>query len=92
MQNAITGTRNRNGVDFIGCNKLIPLFHTRKHKKGINKDSAQAVVPDEDPEQTDKDMNMMLQHLNKGDSEFILNVLFYIAGYLVFKLIDNSSC
>ena len=92
MRNAITASRNANCVNFTGCNNLIPLFHTRKHKTDINKDSEQATVPDQDPEQEDNSMSMMLQHLQKGHSEFISNVLFYIAGCIVFKLIDDLSC
>ena len=92
MRNAITASRNANCVDFTGCNNIIPLFHARKHKTDINKDSKQVAVPDQDPEQEDNSMNVMLEHLNEGHSEFISNVLFYIAGYIVFKLIDNLSC
>jgi hypothetical protein len=92
MRNAITASKNANCVDFTGCNNLIPLFHTRKHKTNINEDSEEATAPDQDPEHTDKEMNTMLQHLNEGHSEFISNVLFYIAGYIVSKLIDNLSC
>ena len=92
MRNAITASKNANCVDFTGCNNIVPLFHTRKHKTDMNKDSEQATLPDQDPEHTDKEVNTMLQHLNEGHSEFISNVLFYIAGYIVSKLIDNLSC
>ncbi len=67
-------------MDVTGCDNLIPVFHTRKHKININEDSE------------DKEMNTMLQHLNEGHCEFISNVLFNIAGYIISKLIDNLSC
>ena len=92
MRNAITASKNANCVDFTACNNLIPLFHTRKHETDTNEYSKQATVPDEATDQGDKEMNTMLQHLNEGHSEFISNVLYYIAGYIVSKLIDNLSC
>ena len=92
MRNAINASKNANCVDFTGCNNLIPLFHTRKHKTDTNEDSKQATVPHQATDQEDKEMNTMLQRLNEGHSEFISNVLYYIAGYIVSKLIDNLSC
>ena len=32
MRNAITASKYANCVDFTGCNNIIPIFHTRKHK------------------------------------------------------------
>ena len=88
MRNAITASKNANCVDFTGCNNIIPLFHTKKQKTDTNKDSEEVTTS----EQRKKEMDRMFQRLNKEHSEFISNVLFYIAGYIVSKLIENLSC
>ena len=88
MRNAITASKNANCVDFTGCNNIIPLFHTKKQKTDTNKDSEEVTIS----EQRKKEMDRMFQRLNKEHSEFISNVLFYIAGYIVSKLIENLSC
>lgn len=46
MRNAITASQNANCVDFTGCNNLIAIFHTRKHKTGTTEDPEQATVAD----------------------------------------------
>ena len=73
------------------------LYHystleNKKQKTDTNENSQQATIPDQVTECRDKETNTMLQHLNDEHSEFISNVLYYIAGYIVSKLIDNLSC
>ena len=42
---------------------------------------------------TDESMNKLCEQFHKeGHSEFIANVLFYIVGYIVSKLIDHLPC
>ena len=90
MRNAITASKYANCVDFTGCNDIIPIFHTRKHKKSTtNEDIEQASASNNDS----SDIFSMCEQLNEvGHSEFTSNVLFYIAGYIVSKLIKTLAC
>ena len=87
MKNAVTASKNANCVDFTGCNSIIPIFHTRKHRASpINTEPTQDKMSDES-------MNKLCEQFHKErHSEFTTNVLFYIAGYIVSKLIDNLPC
>jgi len=87
MRNAVTASKNANCVDFTGCNSIIPIFHTRKHRTSpINTETTQEKISDES-------MNNLCEQFHKeGHSEFIANVLFYISGYIVSKLIDHLPC
>ena len=90
MRNAITASRNANCVDFTGCNNIIPIFHTQKHRKPDDQEAKQASAIQ--PNSTDK-INFICNHLNEErHSEFVLNVLFYIAGYIVSKTIEKLQC
>ena len=90
MRNAITASKYANCVDFTGCNNIIPIFHTRKHKKSTtNENIEEASASNNDS----SDIFSMCEHLNEeGHSEFTSNVLFYIAGYIVSKLIKTLVC
>ena len=90
MRNAITASKYANCVDFTGSNDIIPIFHTRKHKKSTtNEDSEQASASNNDS----SDIFSMCEQLNEvGHSEYTSNVLFYIAGYIVSKLIKTLAC
>ena len=100
MRNAITASKNANCVDFTGCNNITPLFHVRKHKavepaknKKENQDEPAKNEKENQDESTSNKINAMCEHLDQsGHSEFTSNVLFYIAGYIVSKLMDNLPC
>ena len=87
MRNAVTTSKNANCVDFTDCNSIIPIFHLRKHRAPpINTEPTQDKM-------TDEPMNKLCEQFHKeGHSEFIANVPFYIAGYIVSKLIDHLPC
>lgn len=92
MQNAITASKNANCIDFTGCSNIIPIFHTRKHQKKNSEEQTQnkegSSISSEENE-----INLMCEHLAfQEHSEFIQNVLFYISGYIVSKLMDKLSC
>ena len=92
MRNAITASKNANCVDFTGCSTIIPIFHTRKHQ---TKPSREQTKNKEDSSNSseENDINLMCEHLAfQEHSEFIQNVLFYISGYIVAKLMDKLSC
>ena len=89
MRNAITASKYANCVDFTGCNSIIPIFHTRKHRQSTNNNAEQPSLTKDESSVTFS----MCEHLSKeGHSEFTKNVLFYIAGYIVSKLIKTEAC
>ena len=86
MKNAITASKNSNCLDFTGCNNIVPLFHTTKHKTPPSCDEVKKATDD-------SEMFLMGDHLDdEGHSEFMSNVLFYITGYIVSKLLDKLTC
>ncbi len=90
MRNAITASKYASCVNFTGCNDIIPIFHTRKHKKSTtNENIEQASASNNDS----SDVFSMCEHSNEvRHSEFTSNVLFYNAGYIVSKLIKTLAC
>ena len=90
MRNAITASQYANCVDFTGCNNIIPIFHNRKHKKSATNNNIEpATVTNKDS----SDISSMCERLSEeGHSEFTSNVIFYIAGYIVSKLIKTEVC
>ena len=99
MRNAITASKSANCVDFTGCHDIIPIFHTRKHKKSTTNDNDADDNDAANNEQANnysdesQDIFSMCENLNKeGHSEFTSNVLFYIAGYIVSKLVKAVAC
>lgn len=85
LRNAITASKNANCVDFTGCNSIIPLFHVRKHKAPASNENQYESTSDEI-------INMSKYSDQSGSSEFTSNVLFYVAGYVVSKLLDKLPC
>lgn len=82
MRNAITALKNANCVDFTGCSGIIPMFHFRKHRSPpTNTKSKQDAIIDKNEQ--------CGQFNEEGHNEFISNVLFYIAGYIVSKLTNS---
>jgi hypothetical protein len=61
MRNVITASKYANCVDFTGCNNIIPIFHTRKHKKSTtNGNIEEASASNNDS----SDIFSMCEHLN----------------------------
>ena len=103
MRNAITASKYANCVDFTGCHDIIPIFHMRKHRKSTTNDTDEQLASSSsnyvlDPasnndSQESRNMSSMCEHLNEEKhSEFSSNVLFYIAGCIVSKLIKAIAC
>ena len=89
MRNAITASKNANCVDFTGCNTIIPLFHKRKHNKEAESKPEETTTQQEDS----PEMDFMLRNLDQEQhSEFVSNVLYYIAGYIISQVINKTSC
>jgi hypothetical protein len=93
MRNAITASKNANCVDFTGCSNIIPIFHTRKHQTKISGKQAEENKEGGSNSSEENEMNLMCERLAfQEHSKFIQNVLFYISGYIVVKLMDKLSC
>ena len=86
MKNAITTSKNSNFLDFTGCNNIVHLFHTTKHKTPPSGDEVKKA-------RDESEMLLMGDHLdNEGHSEFVSTMLFCLAGYIVSKLLDKLTC
>ena len=88
LRNAVKASSNANCVDFDGSpSTIIPVFHTRKHSPQLS-----------DAEKRDattftQEENMMVENLDvEGPSEFVENILFYISGFIVSKLVKLLTC
>ena len=90
MRNAITASKNANCVDFTGCSNIIPLFHKGKHTE--KRHHEEWAGNKENISNDEEEINLFCDLMFDKHSEFIDNILFYIAGYIVSKLIDNLSC
>ena len=78
--------KNCNCLDFTGCNNIVPLFHTTKHKTPPSGDEGKKA-------RDESEMLLIEYHSdNEGHSEFMSNVLFYLAGYIVSKLLVKLTC
>ena len=98
LRNAITASKNANCQSFSGVasHTIIPFFHSRKHKAPLN-NPIEADVNTADKVhsalQNTPEEIMMLEHFNTTTtSEFLANVLFYIGGYVVSKLVPEIEC
>ena len=95
MKNAITASKNANCTDFAD-NSIIPIFHSTKHQSPL---SGMSLEEDKD-ENADANNSMeeakeslMFEHLDRGiHSDFISNILFYIGGFIVSKLVKKLTC
>ena len=66
------------------------FFHTRKHKAPLKEAASNDSHQQDD---TAPEENLLLAHLNgPTTSEFLSNVLFYIGGYIVYKLVKQLTC
>ena len=63
MKNAITTSKNSNFLDFTGCNNIVHLFHTTKHKTPSSGDEVKKA-------RDESEMLLMGDHL---DNEGIVN-------------------
>ena len=74
MKNVITASKYANCVDFTGCNSIIPIFHTKKHKKSTTNNAEQSSQTMDESSITFS----MCEHLSKeGHSEFTTNAVLH---------------
>ena len=90
LRNTITASKNANCLTFSdSTTTIIPFFHSQKHKAPLKETPTDNL---EEPESSPEE-DLFCSHLNSpGTSEFLSNILFYISGYIVFKLVKKLSC
>ena len=86
LRNAVAASKNANCETFADnvTTPIIPFFHQPKH----------SLMLVEKTEDITKEECLLLGHLQEAykQSEYVQNVLFYIGGYIVSKLIKQISC
>ena len=94
MKNAIVASKNGNCLDFAdSMNTVIPIFHKRKHKSPLSEVSTQDGRDECTNAMEESEERLMFEHLNQNThSDFISNILFYIGGFIVSKLIKKLTC
>ena len=91
LRNVVTASRNTNCSDFAATsNTILPIFHTRKHSSPLidmyGKDQRNKFL-------NDPEVNIMVGHLNqRSQTKFISDVLFYVGGFIVSKLVQQLTC
>ena len=74
-------------------NTVIPIFHKRKHKSPLSEVSTQDGRDECTNAMEESEERLMFEHLNQNtQSDFISNILFYIGGFIVSKLIKKLTC
>ena len=105
LRNAVSASKNANCQVFSNdSTTIIPVFHSRKHKAPLNapipaddsqqeSDCAQQESDDLQQEENMLEENFFCTQLNTPTtSEFLSNILFYISGFVVSKLVKKISC
>ena len=92
LRNAVTASKNANCTDFNDKNTttIILIFHARKHSSPLIDMSIDKEV---EKNNFTPEIRMMVGHLDqRSHTEFISNVLFYIGGSIVSKLVKLLTC
>ena len=88
LGNSVTALANANCQVFDDT--IIPVFWSRKHASPLNQDSH---CQEHNIQETDKESEMLCNILKSNPhSEFIQNILEYISGFIVAKLIKKVKC
>jgi hypothetical protein len=90
FRNAVTASKNSNCIDFSEgfSSGIIPIFHKRKHRSPLMEEDEQ----ENDSAFTLTEQLLVEQLEEKGHSEFTENILFYISGFIVKKLMKLMTC
>ena len=95
MRNAVTSSKNANCqlLDETSTT-IIPYFHTKKHKTPLSESKtplSESNTPDESLLTAEE--RLLCQQINSpANTEFVSNILFYIGGYIVSKILDKVLC
>ena len=90
FRNAVKASKNSNCIDFSESfsSGIIPIFHKRKHRSPLIEEEK----PENDSGFTLTEQLLVEQLVERGHSEFMENILFYISGFIVTKLIKLITC
>ena len=95
LRNAVTASKYANCIDFNDSNtsSIIPIFHTRKHEKHVDKKEKEQEKFEENLNNFTPEECVIVVNLDKErHTEFISNILFYIGGFVVSKLLKLLTC
>ena len=85
LRNAVSASKNGNCLAFTNdSTTIIPFFHSKKHNAPLTEtppDNCNQTIPE-----------FLSTQLINPTSEFLSNVLFYIGGFVVSKLLDKLTC
>ncbi len=89
-RNAVSASKNANCQIFSNePTTIIPFFHTRKHKAPLKEYSSS----NSNQYSSTLEEDYLSKQLNAPiTSEFLSNILFYISGFIVSKLVHKLSC
>ena len=89
FRNAVNASKNSNCIDFSESfsSAIIPIFHKRKHRSPLVEEK-----PESDSGFTLTEQLLVEQLAERGHSEFMENILFYISGFIVTKLMALIAC
>jgi hypothetical protein len=93
LRNAVTASKNAVKCETFSnySTTIIPFFHSRKHKTPLVESPSESNSSDQLHSTPEEDL--LCSHLNAPTtSEFLSNILFYIGGYIVSKLVKKLSC
>ena len=89
FRNAVKASKNSNCIEFSDLSSgIIPIFHKRKHSAPLVEVDMSTANNGFTPSE-----QMLAQQLEeKHHSEFVENVLYYIGGFIVRKLVNSITC
>ena len=86
LRNAVSASKNANCQTLTNdSTTIIPFFHTKKHNAPLTD-----TTPSENSTQTIPEF--LCTQLINPTTEFLSNVLFYISGFVVSKLLNKLTC
>ena len=89
IRNAVKASKNSNCTEFSDFSSgIIPIFHRRKHSAPLVEEN----MPNVNNGFTPPEHELAQQLEEKNHSEFVENILYYISGYIVAKLIKSITC
>ena len=87
LKNSITASNSAN-CQVFEQNTIIPALPTNQHNSPLQEN----LINPHDAQMEEEVNSMMINLQRKSHTEFIKNVLFYIAGFVVSRLVKKISC
>ena len=89
FRNAVKASKISNCIEFSDTSSgIIPIFHRKKHAVLLVEQNA----PTANNGFTPSEQKLAQQLEEKEHSEFVENVLYYISGHIVAKLVKSITC